>query len=75
MEGDWAFESSRKVFDFGPWELYKSGELEELQQYLSKWLSILEIYITIFAPIMPKSAELMQELLQGEKEGIIVFPR
>lgn len=56
-----------------PWELYKSGQKLELEQNIQKWLKDLAWITEAIQPIMPKTAILMQKLLNGE--NLHIFPR
>lgn len=56
-----------------PWELYKTGQIEVLGQNISKWLQDLAWITEAIKPIMPKTSEQMQKLLNGE--SLHIFPR
>jgi methionyl-tRNA synthetase len=56
-----------------PWELYKEGEVEELNALIRIWLRSLDTIIEAIEPIMPSTAILMKRLLAGE--NIHIFPR
>lgn len=56
-----------------PWELYKTGQIEELGQNISKWLQDLAWITKAIQPIMPNASEQMKKLLNGE--NLHIFPR
>ena len=56
-----------------PWELYKSGQIDELEQNIHKWLQSLTQITEAIKAIMPSTSILMQKLLNGE--GLHIFPR
>ena len=56
-----------------PWELYKSDQISELENYIQKWLQDLAWITEAIKPIMPNTAVLMQKLLSGE--NLHIFPR
>ena len=56
-----------------PWELYKSGQIEELEQNIQKWLQDLAWITEAINPIMPNTSVLMKKLLNGEE--LHIFPR
>jgi methionyl-tRNA synthetase len=56
-----------------PWELYKSGQIDELEQNIHKWLQSLTQITEAIKPIMPSTSILMQKLLNGEE--LHIFPR
>lgn len=56
-----------------PWELYKTGQTEELGQNIQKWLQDLAWITKAIQPIMPNASEQMQKLLSGE--NLHIFPR
>ncbi len=68
-------EIAREIEEIKPWELYKENKLEELEKYLSKWLSLLEIYTEKFEIIMPNTAESMKKLIKAKEEGLSIFPK
>ena len=56
-----------------PRELYKTGQIEELGQNISKWLQDLAWITEAIKPIMPNTSEQMQKLLNGG--NLHIFPR
>ncbi|MGA1050638.1 MAG: methionine--tRNA ligase [Minisyncoccia bacterium] len=56
-----------------PWELYKLGQIAELEQNIQKWLKDLVWITEAIKPIMPRTSILMQKLLNGEE--LHIFPR
>ena len=56
-----------------PWELYKSGKMEELEKNIQKWVQDLAWITEAIKPIMPNTSEQMKKLLNGE--NLQIFPR
>lgn len=56
-----------------PWELYKNGQVDELSQYIQRWIIELTKVAIAIKPIMPESSKQMARLLQGEV--LHIFPR
>jgi len=56
-----------------PWELYKTGQIEELEKNIQKWLQDLAWITEAIKPIMPNTSEQMQKLLNDE--NLQIFPR
>jgi methionyl-tRNA synthetase len=63
----------KEIENTKPWELYKSGQIEELEQNIHKWLQSLTQITEAIKPIMPSTSILMQKLLNGEE--LHIFPR
>jgi methionyl-tRNA synthetase len=63
----------QEIENIKPWELYKTGKIEELSQNIQKWLQDLAWITEAIKPIMPNTSEQMQKLLDGE--NLQIFPR
>ncbi len=66
-------EIDRGIETVKPWELNKSGDKKTLVKEMSKWYATLHFIADALMPIMPQSARLLREQLDGS--DLLLFPK
>jgi len=64
---------AQEIQEIQPWELYKQGNMTQLQIHIREWIVSLKEIAKCIEPIMPRISDKMQQVLAGESEHI--FPQ